>query len=231
MTSATPGTLRWAKHHFEALRSQIEPFEQRDTHSIRVEVDPQTGKYEFYVMGIEPTDPDWGLVIGDCLHNARTALNYAMVSLWALITHQDPAGVVGVEFPIYNNIEEFASALPSTVSNLRSAATSHESRRCSRSMRSTLRSGAIRSTSCPPPFRMHSTDCRCSKPPTSTAFCKRHGLGRVSAAGNNIGADAPEGFESIGGSTEMDELVDNSRSATGPLLYRSPVIGSPLRCR
>jgi hypothetical protein len=102
--------LRWSKYHFEVLRAQIEPFEQRDTHSIRVEVDPETGKYEFYVFGLEVPDPDWGLMIGDCLHNARTALDYVMVRLWARITGQDPGDVVSVQFPVYNDPKKFASA-------------------------------------------------------------------------------------------------------------------------
>lgn len=102
--------LRWSKHHFEVLRSQIEPFEQRDTHNIRVEVDPDAGKYEFYVTGLEVPDPDWGLMIGDCLHNARTALDYVMVRLWALVTGQDPKDVAYVQFPIYDDPKKFASA-------------------------------------------------------------------------------------------------------------------------
>jgi hypothetical protein len=95
--------LRWAKRHFETLRQQIEPFEQRDTHSFRVEVDPQTGEYEFYVTGLQVPDPEWGLMIGDCLHNARTALDYVAVHLWALITNQAPEDIGGMSFPIYED--------------------------------------------------------------------------------------------------------------------------------
>lgn len=102
--------LRWANQHFDVLRSQIEPFEQRDSHSIRVEADPDAGKYEFYITGLEVPDPDWGLMIGDCLHNARTALDYVMVRLWALVTGQDPQDVDRVQFPIYNDPKTFASA-------------------------------------------------------------------------------------------------------------------------
>lgn len=101
--------LRWAKYHFEILRSQIEPFEQRDSHSISVEVNADTGEYVFHVHGLEVTDPDWGLMIGDCLHNARTALDYVMVRLVAMVTGQDPADVGDVQFPIYDDPKKFAS--------------------------------------------------------------------------------------------------------------------------
>src|ERR1700750_2817453 len=101
--------VRWAKHHFEILRGQIEPFEQRDAHTIRVHVDPQQGKYEFYVSGLEMTNPDWGLIIGDCLHNARTALDYVLISLWALVTGADPAEIKMMSFPVYNNAEMFTA--------------------------------------------------------------------------------------------------------------------------
>ncbi len=110
--------LRWAKKHFEVLRGQIEPFEQRDAHRISVEVDVERGEYKFYVSGLEDPDPDWGLLIGDCLHNARTALDYVMVRLWAQTTGQDPRDVGNVQFPIYDDPGEFASKVGRLRKNL-----------------------------------------------------------------------------------------------------------------
>lgn len=101
--------LRWAKHHFETLRPQIEAFEQRDTHTFSYKVHPDQGQYTFYVHGLEIVDPDWGLVIGDCLHNARTALDYLIVRLDALVTGTDPKDVHTIGFPIYEDPQDFAS--------------------------------------------------------------------------------------------------------------------------
>jgi hypothetical protein len=92
--------LRWAKKHFETIRGQVEPFEQRDTHTISFEVNPDAGEYVFYVHGLEPVDPDWGLMIGDCIHSARAALDYLMVRLWALVTSEDVRNIERVGFPI-----------------------------------------------------------------------------------------------------------------------------------
>jgi hypothetical protein len=103
--------LRWAKKHLETLREEIEPFEQRDTHSITVEVDADAGKYTFYVHGLDAIpDPDWGLIVGDCLHNGRTALDYLMVRLFALVTGKDPRYIGRVQFPISDSPGSFDSS-------------------------------------------------------------------------------------------------------------------------
>lgn len=101
-----------AKEHLKTLRREIEPVEQRDTHTIGFEVDADAGKYTFYVRDLEPLpDNDWGLVIGDCLHNARTALDYLMVRLVALVTQQSPRDIDSVRFPIYDSPKQFAGAV------------------------------------------------------------------------------------------------------------------------
>lgn len=104
--------LRWAGKHLEILREQIEPFEQRDAHTITVEVDADAGEYAFYVRGLEPPDPDWGLIVGDCLHNARTALDYLVVRLFALVTGQEPRDIEAIQFPIYDDPGKFKSCAP-----------------------------------------------------------------------------------------------------------------------
>lgn len=93
--------LRWARKHFEILRQEVEPFEERDSHTISVEVKADVGEYVFCVHDLEPVDPDWGLIIGDCIHNARVALDYLMVRLWALVTGQDVRMIEHVSFPIF----------------------------------------------------------------------------------------------------------------------------------
>jgi hypothetical protein len=110
--------LRWAKHHFEMLRPYIEAFEQRDSHTFTYEIDANEGKYTFYVHGLEMVDPDWGLVIGDCLHNARTALDYLLVRLVSYVTGEDPAEVKTVSFPIFDDPKDFGSRVGSLRKNL-----------------------------------------------------------------------------------------------------------------
>jgi len=102
--------LRWAKRHFEILRGQIEPFEQRDRHTLSVDVDANEGTYTFHVDGLEAADPDWGLLIGDCVHNARSALDHFMVQLYARVARIDPREVTSIQFPIYDTPDRFRSS-------------------------------------------------------------------------------------------------------------------------
>jgi len=103
--------LRWARKHFEVLRSQIEPFEQRDAHSVSLKRHADVSEYVFYVHGLEVPDPDWGLMIGDCLHNARTALDYLIVRLYARVTGAEPRDIDSVQFPIYREPKRFVGAV------------------------------------------------------------------------------------------------------------------------
>lgn len=92
--------LRWAEHHMEILRANIEAFEQRDSHSITVDIDSDAGEYVFRVQNLEVRDPEWRIIIGDCVHNARTALDYVAVRLWAHVTGRDPSDIEDIQFPI-----------------------------------------------------------------------------------------------------------------------------------
>jgi hypothetical protein len=105
--------LRRAEHHFETLRPEIEAFEQRDSHTFSYQVDADIGQYTFYVHDLEMVDPDWGLAIGDCLHNARTALDYLLVRLVAHVTGEDPREIKNVSFPIFDDPGDFASRVGS----------------------------------------------------------------------------------------------------------------------
>lgn len=119
---------RWARKHYDDLRAEIDAFQQRDEHRITVDVDVDAGEYVFHIHDLPTPNADWGLCIGDCLHNGRTALDYVMVRLWALITGRDPRDVKGIQFPIYgldpNNpdpdaaLEAARSAFKSTTGKL-----------------------------------------------------------------------------------------------------------------
>jgi hypothetical protein len=104
--------LNWARKHFEILRAEIEPFEQKDAHTITVDINAETGEYSFHIHGLDAPSADWGLQIGDCLQNARTALDYVAVRLLALGTGQHPRDVQTVQFPVYDNPDKFGSRKP-----------------------------------------------------------------------------------------------------------------------
>ncbi|MFZ1926320.1 MAG: hypothetical protein WAU42_09285 [Solirubrobacteraceae bacterium] len=106
--------LGWANRHFERLASEIKRFEDRDNHRFSVKINADEGKYTFYVHDLEPVNPDWSLIVGDCIHNARTALDYLMVQLYAAVTGQDPRQVKGILFPISDDPSNF-NGLPGVI--------------------------------------------------------------------------------------------------------------------
>jgi hypothetical protein len=104
--------LRWAEQNYHALRSEIEAVEQAEAHRISVKVDRDAGEYVFRVHDLPELNPTWGLRAGDCLHNARCALDYLMVSLVSLGTGTKPVDISSSnsQFPIWPGKKEFNSA-------------------------------------------------------------------------------------------------------------------------
>ncbi len=64
----------------------------------------------FRVFDLLAPCPDWGLRIGDCLHNARSALDYLMVRLYAVGTGEDPRDIETIQFPVCDTIDRFTSS-------------------------------------------------------------------------------------------------------------------------
>jgi hypothetical protein len=63
--------LRWAEQHLEALRREIEPFEEANPYRISVNIDHDAGEYVFYVHDLPDLSPDWSLRIGDCAWGSK----------------------------------------------------------------------------------------------------------------------------------------------------------------
>jgi hypothetical protein len=105
--------LRRAYAHLNALAGEVLPVEELDAHTIRAEVDADAGEYILYIHDLVEPEAEWGLVIGDCVHNARSALDYLMVRLVAIITGQVPRDIESVQFPIETSPEKFAARVGS----------------------------------------------------------------------------------------------------------------------
>lgn len=103
--------LRWARHHFEIIRPGIEGCEKMHDYSISVKVDADAGEYVFHVHGLKAGDPDWSLRVGDCLRNARAALDYLMVRLVCVVTGKRPTDIDDVQFPICTTPMRFQGRL------------------------------------------------------------------------------------------------------------------------
>ncbi len=69
--------LRRAHHHLDELKAEIDRWLHVDGCSITTKPDPKPPHYAVSVEVLRPLDEEaLGLLIGDCLQNARTALNY-----------------------------------------------------------------------------------------------------------------------------------------------------------
>jgi len=75
------GKLGRAKTHLYALEDEIARAESLDNHEITVEDEPETAEYVFKVVGLQRSDPAWGLLAGDCIHNLRSALDHLVYQL------------------------------------------------------------------------------------------------------------------------------------------------------
>jgi hypothetical protein len=79
-----------AQEHFRVLKASIDAFlVGGDHYSIAKEFDAKAGVWRFRLkLHREPPITDWSLLIGDCIHNLRSALDHFFWAL-ILIKHQD----------------------------------------------------------------------------------------------------------------------------------------------
>ena len=105
-TTLPPGfiaKISRAKEHLASLRTAFDAYlADGNAYSIIKQVDRQAGEYVFSIkLTKEAPLAEWALLIGDCFHNARTALDHLF---WHLVIKQNPGGLPGnastAQFPI-----------------------------------------------------------------------------------------------------------------------------------
>lgn len=93
--------LRRAIDHFidlDIALGQILDDAQADTVGIGEEVQPNR-QIVFRVEKQRPIDPRIALIVGDCIHNARTALDHIVYQL-AILNQSDPSQITRINFPV-----------------------------------------------------------------------------------------------------------------------------------
>lgn len=73
--------LKRAKVHLDALNARLDDADRGDLYGLVCEPDPQPGQYVVKVKKAA-SDEDWPLILGDFLHNLRTALDHLV---WQLV--------------------------------------------------------------------------------------------------------------------------------------------------
>jgi hypothetical protein len=96
--------LRWAKGHTQKLTSDIDKWLAdygNNPIGIAKTYDPQVRCFSFRFAGTLAVSPDWSLIVGDALHNFRSALDYLAWQLVDVGTEPKPvSSKLRIYFPI-----------------------------------------------------------------------------------------------------------------------------------
>jgi hypothetical protein len=98
--------LKRAKEHIDDLNAQIKEFIERSVYEISVQRDSKTGSESVKVSPSKPIPDDFALILGDALHNLKSALDFA----WYELTFADTPAKKRHGFPIYpsrTHLEDF----------------------------------------------------------------------------------------------------------------------------
>lgn len=95
-----------AKTHFKALNKSIGAFKRSKTHDFVVtKFDPNTGEKVLNLKILkEPKNPEWGLLLGDMVHNLRSALDHLV---WQLVLLNGEKPRRQNQFPIIGTKNEY----------------------------------------------------------------------------------------------------------------------------
>lgn len=95
-----------ARTHFQSLGASLEAFMRSKTHDFVVtEFDPNTGEKVVNLKILEePKNPEWGLILGDMVHNLRSALDHLV---WQLVILNGKKPSRQNQFPIIGAKKEY----------------------------------------------------------------------------------------------------------------------------
>ncbi len=99
-----------AKEHLDALKASVDAFVgEGKAYAVIKEVNREAGEYVFRLNILnDPPLVYWSLIVGDCLHNTRTALDHL---IWGLAAKNHPKKIPGqttkLVFPIFKNAATF----------------------------------------------------------------------------------------------------------------------------
>ena len=90
-----------ANAHLKTLQEETRAFFDRSPYGVVDDFDPETSRYTFRVAVFESPPPQWGVIVGDIVHNLSSALEYIAWELVKLNGNEPTEGVTG--FPIYES--------------------------------------------------------------------------------------------------------------------------------
>ncbi|MFD3927434.1 hypothetical protein [Streptomyces sp. NPDC058614] len=101
--------VQHAEHHFDFLCKEISDFQASNPYRISVKREEKDQSWIFHLWDVKPPDPAWGLILGDLLHDARSALDHLIYQLAILnlgrSLNDNEAG--RVQFPVEEDAQKF----------------------------------------------------------------------------------------------------------------------------
>lgn len=95
--------LHRAEHHLETLRHEIERFIQSDFYETVTDRD-YNGRFVARLKNVKQPSPELGVLIGDCVHNLRSSLDYLAYGLAEAHTQPFPKSYAkSSAFPIFRS--------------------------------------------------------------------------------------------------------------------------------
>jgi len=96
--------IQRAEEHLKALNVQLAAFVEAHQPTMRPEFDPETLKYTIYVQNVTEPPIGLGVLVGDVVHNLRSALDHL---LWQIIVLSGGTPGGWNQWPIYDTAEKF----------------------------------------------------------------------------------------------------------------------------
>ncbi len=103
---STIAKIERAKEHVRNLKDEIGTFWSSNRYVITPEDDPETGDEVFRFHGDLQLPPHWGVIIGETVHNLRSALDHLA---WQLVLANGGKPNRATEFPIFEVSDEYES--------------------------------------------------------------------------------------------------------------------------
>ena len=94
--------IDWAKQHIGTLEQAIKTFRTSDPYGFKIENDPKSGDKIHIIQIRQQTPANFPLIIGDAIHNLRSALDYLAWQLVLANGQQPKSGRGGTQFPTLN---------------------------------------------------------------------------------------------------------------------------------
>jgi len=98
--------LEWARKHLDTLETSIQSYVDSDTCKIGIQFDTEMGCYVARLRDVKTAPPEWSLMIGDIVHNTRSALDALTYSLAVKNLGRDPTKdeVKDLQFVIVDDV-------------------------------------------------------------------------------------------------------------------------------